>query len=312
MRFVLRCNFRGGTVTGATGVSVLMGAVLMATALLVGAVGTGVSAANLRTDPAAGDAVPPATPGTVMLRLPQRHNGDHTFFHALLTRAFQDIGIDAVIEPVAAVPRLRMNAWLDEGVLTAIWFLPTDARRARFLEVPLGLTGGLIGQRVLLIRPEDRGRFAAVRSLADLRALGVVGGFGRDWFDSIVWRMNGLPVYEERSEWTTLFRLVANGRRGVDYLSRSVIEVAHDAARHPGLLIEPGLLLVYARDYFFYVSPRHADLLPLVTRALHQAIRSGLRDRLIDRFFGGQLAALDVAGRHRIDLSLPRAAVVTE
>lgn len=43
-----------------------------------------------------------------------------------------------------------------------------------------------------------------MKTLEDFRKQGKVGGFGKGWFDIVVWKSNDLKFTEEDGEWRAL------------------------------------------------------------------------------------------------------------
>jgi len=231
-------------------------------------------------------------------------NGTHAFHHRLLSEALEAGGSPASLRPSEDLPQPRIAHMLGSGDIAVHWFVQS-AERDRDL-VPVGLTDGLIGKRVLFVRPGDEARFADVRSVDDLRATGAVGGFGAGWFDVQVWRANALPHLEQQGEWRLLYRMLAAGDRGVGYFSRGVTEILGEAQQNPALAVEPRLLLVYDRDFRFYVSPARRELAEPLSRGLAALRESGRHAALIEEHFGETLRALGVAGRTAIRLAMPQ------
>ena len=78
-----------------------------------------------------------------------------------------------------------------------------------------------------------------------------------------------------------------------------------EAKDNPNLAIEPRLLLVYPRDFRFYLSKANAGLKPTVEAALKQAEKSGLQQKLIDEYFGPSINSLNLSKRVKINLKDP-------
>ncbi|WP_269532778.1 hypothetical protein [Chitinimonas sp. BJYL2] len=243
---------------------------------------------------------------TLVLRLPELPSGQHRYYTRLLEQSLKQIGQPVRIELVADIPPARMWHMMKSGELTILFALQTAERDRQFAALSNNLTNGLIGQRVLMIRPEDQARFDRVDTLAALRGTGLVAGFGRGWFDAKVWRANGLEVYEHPVNLNSLYAMVRSGTRGVDYLPRGINEIGPEAREHKELAIEKNLLLVYERDMRFYLSPRIESFRPILMQALLQADKSGLKKRLIDEEFGPEIKAVQPAKRRKIVLLTPR------
>ena len=240
----------------------------------------------------------------VVLDIPiiEEHSNQHLFFHTLLYRALLEAGYQPKLV-VHKVPHLRAKQLLDTGDLSLLWLVESQARNQHFIPVEVGLTDGLIGQRVLLIRPEDQEWFAQIEQLEDLRKQGIHTALGKRWFDVKVWQMNQLPYVIVDGNWRTMFTLLKKGR--IDYLSRSVIEVIQESREHPLLAIEQSLLLVYDRDYRFYLSHKAAHFKPLLEEVLNQAKHSGLIQRLVESHWQQDFKQLKLEQRRHLKLMTP-------
>ncbi len=240
---------------------------------------------------------------TLDIPIIEEHSNQHLFFHTLLYRALLEAGYQPKLV-VHKVPHLRAKQLLETGDLSLLWLVESQARNQHFIPVEVGLTDGLIGQRVLLIRPEDQEWFAQIEQLDDLRQQGIHTALGKRWFDVKVWQMNQLPYVTVDGNWRTMFTLLKKGR--VDYLSRSVLEVIQESREHPSLVIEKSLLLVYDRDYRFYLSHKAAHFKPLLEEALSQAKRSGLIQRLVESHWQQDFKQLRLDQRQSLKLKTPQ------
>ncbi|MGL5326184.1 MAG: hypothetical protein ACRC91_15905 [Aeromonas sp.] len=239
------------------------------------------------------------------LTLPAFEDGSHRYYHALLQESLADTGVTLTIrQPFAHLPQQRLQRLVASSQIDLLWMLRSIERDRLLTPVRIDLTRGLIGQRVLLIPKGDAKSYEGVRDLASFRALGKVGGLGAGWYDERVWQMNQLPYHVRDGEWRQLFTMLTPDR-GINYFSRGINEVQPEAARYPALEIEPGLLLVYHRDFRFYLSPAAAKYRDTLERALSQAQRSGLMERLLDSYFRNHLKDLPLDQRVRIELETP-------
>lgn len=192
-----------------------------------------------------------------------------------------------------------------EGRLDLIWGLQTADKDRRMVPIKVGLTDGLAGQRVLLIRPQDQKLFDQVSSVKTLHDTNLVAGFGEGWYDVFVWKTNGLRVYEIAEQFQLIYSMVTVGNRGVDYLPRGAQEIAGEAKAHGELAIEQQLLFIYNKDMQFYLSKHAARHKDIIAFALTSAESTGLKRRLIQKFFAADLSTLGLAQRKRIRLHVP-------
>lgn len=245
---------------------------------------------------------PVALAGTIVLRLPLTPEGNHAFFHELLIEAFATVGETVELQGVNGPGKERFKMMLRTGDLDVMWMVRGPQRDRTFIPVDFPLTGGLIGQRILLIRPGEQPRFDAIRSLDDFRERGLYAGMGKDWVDADIWRLNGLPVNSDVLDWRRLFKMLAVGNRSIDYIPRGALEIQGDLHANPDLMIERRLVLHYDRDSIFYLTPSAANLAPLLKRGLDRLRENGRYTQLLDKHYGA--LSRDLALDQRIVLPL--------
>lgn len=238
----------------------------------------------------------------LVLRVPPPPDGNQSFFHELLQEAFAAIDHPAELHWETGMTRERMQMMMLSGDLDIMWMVRGPKRDQLFVPVDFPLTRGLIGQRILLIRPKDQALFDRIENLDDFRRLGLVAGMGRDWIDVDIWKLNALPVNNAVPIWSLLFRMLAAGNRNVDYVPRGAMEVHADIQANPDLAIEKRLILRYDRDNAFYVSPRAADLVPKLKRGLEILHANGTYARLLEKYYGDVERELNLSARTVLSL----------
>ena len=241
-----------------------------------------------------------APSAAVVLRVPCFSDQRHQFYVQLLQSSLNFVGQTAQITCVYDVPGRRMWKMLGDGKLDLIWGMQTSDKDKALVPIQVALTDGLVGQRILLIRPADQKVFDRVTSIASLRETKLVAGFGEGWFDARVWKKNGLPVFEFAHPFPLIYSMVTVGNRGVDYLPRGANEIVTEARQHQRLAIEKHLLFSYDRDMRFYLAPHAARHKTIVESALKAAEASGLKRKLIARNFGSEIKTLNLDKRRRI------------
>lgn len=176
----------------------------------------------------------------------------------------------------------------------------------QFLPVRLPIDKGLLGYRMFLVRSEDLPRFAAVRTLADLRQLRV--GQGKDWIDVPLLRGAGFTVIEGTS-YPGLFAMLNAGRfdwfsRGIDEAQREVLE---RRATFPQMTIEPTLLLQYPLPLYFFLR-RDAEgrlLAKRITEGMEIMIKDGSLNALFQQYKGESIRSGGLAKRRVLHLKNP-------
>lgn len=239
------------------------------------------------------------------LTVATRTGQGQTYYHDLLVAALAKAGVQARLNPVTDMPNVRIEQMLEQGQLGVHWFLRTAERDKRFLRVSQGLTGGMIGWRILMVPPADVADYASMRTLADLRRSRRVAAMAFGWADATIWQHNGLPAIQQRFSVGELYRQVASGKRGVHYFPRGSIEVAAEHDLRAGLVPLPGIVLIYPQDFYFYVSPAMPQLHAKLQLAMQQAEQSGLRQKLFRQYYGTALSELALDKRVQIHLSSP-------
>jgi hypothetical protein len=71
------------------------------------------------------------------------------------------------------------------------------------------------------------------------------------------------------------------------------------------LAVERHLLLTYNKDAIFYVSPKRADIAPLIDDAMRQARAQGVIHARATANWAADIHALDLDGRVKISLRTP-------
>lgn len=228
----------------------------------------------------------------------------HLFFYELLETAIEDAGHTLILVP-EEMNQLRAKFSLGSGKISIFWLIESVERNEKYTKIEVPLTNGLIGNRVLLIKKGDQHLYNDVKNIEDFRSLNLVGGMGRKWFDAEVWKENNLRYKEKSGDWKSIFKMIAGGR-DFNYFSRGVNEIIVESEQHQYLDIEKRLIFVYDSDYHFYLSNLGVNAglehKHVIDGALKKARDDGLIDRLVTKYWGGNLKALDYDNRIRIYL----------
>ncbi|WP_100752272.1 hypothetical protein [Vibrio salilacus] len=242
---------------------------------------------------------------SLTLTLASQLDNGHAFYHELLYQALTREGyLVKIIVPSEHIPQKRVVKMVKRDQLSLTWLIATPERDAEYPSINVALTNGLIGKRVLLIPPGLQSQFDQIDSLQTLRDSKLVAGLGINWFDVDVWNFNSLPVYQQDGEWRSLYwHLTEKGP--VNYFPRGLNEIGLEAAQNPHLSIEKHLLLVYQRDFKFYLSPQMAKYKPVLEQALLRAQQDGLIDELVDKYWGESFKTLQPEQRIVINLAQP-------
>lgn len=242
---------------------------------------------------------------TITLTAATFSDGSHQYYHELLARSLAQQGHQVTFDAIEDKPQQWITASLRRELLSFHWFLQTEERDTRFVPIPIHLTEGLIGKRVLLIPKGSQSLYDKVATLPHFRDLGLTGALGKDWYDGKVWEKNHL-AYQTVPKWRNIFSMVAAKSRGIDYFPRGVNEVLLELKKHQGLEIEARLLFSYDRDFIFYLSQSHQHLAPIITAALRAAKDNGLMNTLIEQHWHTHLTRLNLNQRTLLPLTTPK------
>lgn len=207
--------------------------------------------------------------------------------------------------------RVTQELALPRGRINVIARGTSRELEKNFLPVRIPIDKGLLGFRVFLIRAADLPRFAAVRTLQDLRRFRA--GQGKDWVDIAILNAAGIPVVEG-SYFDGLFSMLMVGRfdffsRGVDEV---VLELEERRAQYPQMVIEPTLLLHYPLPRYLFVR-RDAEGERLAKRlraGLEMMVQDGTLNALFRQHKGPVIEQLNLEKRRLI--ALPTALATPE
>ncbi|WP_041401358.1 hypothetical protein [Salinispira pacifica] len=241
----------------------------------------------------------------LQIQLVEYDNGGHRYFHELISRSLEHIGVSSVIRTLPQMPQPRLERMLESGAVTVHWFFPNAERESRYLKIPVDITGGLAGRRVFFIPSGTQHLFDNIRNLEDFRSRNLVGGFGAGWYDIEVWRQNTLEFRVIPGDPLDIFRMLESGNRGIDYFSRSVLEIIAEIPRYPGLEIEQHLLFSYPRDFMFFVSANEPLVHEVLSFALSSAQEDGILEEIRSVYLPPVYQILNLDDRVNIQLDLP-------
>ncbi len=203
-------------------------------------------------------------------------------------------------------PRVVQELRMPGGRINIFARATSPELEKQFLTVRLPIDKGLLGYRIFLVRDADLPRFAAVRTLDDLRQMSV--GQGKDWIDVPLLRAAGFNVVVG-TNYTGLFGMLNAGRfeffsRGLDEAQR---EYQERKGAYPHLVIEPTLLLQYPLPlYFFTRADAEGKLLARrVSEGMEMMIKDGSLNTLFQKYKGESIRAARLSGRRVLRLPNP-------
>ena len=233
-------------------------------------------------------------------------SGTSDFYYDLLKTSLEDEGHSPKITKLE-LPQMRIKQYLEDGDIDLFWLVESKERNEKYLPIEVGLTQGLIGKRILLIRKGTQQDFKNVKSIEDFRSLKKVGAFGKNWFDVKVWKHNNLSYKEQDGNWKVIYSKLGAGR-DFDYFSRGLNEIVAESKTNNNLEIEKNLALIYDRDFRFYMpkTKRSSALFPIISASLKKAQRQGTIDKLVKRHWAKDFESLNYDNRTKIHLATPK------
>ncbi|HUO06999.1 MAG TPA: ABC transporter substrate-binding protein [Phycisphaerae bacterium] len=189
-----------------------------------------------------------------------------------------------VMEPAVFMSEKRQTFELEKatGKLTVMYLGTKPEFERELAPVRIPVDKNLGGYMVFLIRKEDQAKFAAVRTVEDLKKFKI--GLGLGWLDVDILRADGFQVVTG-SSYDGLFDMLVNKR--FDAFSRAAVEILGEYAERkekiPDMAIEQTLLLYYPLPMYFWFS-KTAEGERLAERA-REGMMGMIEDGTYDRIF---------------------------
>src|SRR5262249_12881510 len=192
------------------------------------------------------------------------------------------------------------------GRLTVMYLSTTADFEKTLIPIRIPVDKNLGGYCVFLIRKEDQGRFANVRTLDDLRRFSY--GLGLGWIDVGILRSNGFNVVTG-SSYDGLFEMLL--QRRFDIFLRAAVEVLDEVAQRkrafPDLGIENNITLYYTLPMYFWFS-RNDEGQRLAARAeegMRMMIADGTYDAIFDKHQRHKIEQLRLKERRKFIINNP-------
>lgn len=200
--------------------------------------------------------------------------------------------------------RERLRSLLREGNgIDVLWSSSTPQRDQELLPIKFNILRGLNEYRVLLIREEDKEKFANIKSLDDLRHF--KAGTGIHWSDTLILKTNNLP-YTTSWAYEPLFKMLAAKR--FDYMARGMQEIKHELITHSDLhlTVADKVMLHYHQPIYYYVSPKNPKLAERILKGLEMAQADGSFDRLFYSIPEHRYATDEIQNNTRVIFNLEK------
>lgn len=195
---------------------------------------------------------------------------------------------------------------IGSGKINTLVLDATTTLEQRFQPVKIPIDKGLLGYRVFLIRAENQPRFAAVKTLEDLRHFSM--GQGQNWSDVSIYQAAGFPVITG-SSYEGLFKMLMAKR--FDGFGRGVSEVLGELSAwqpaYPQMAIERDLLLYYPLPVYFWFERTVQGSLrrQRVEEGMRILVANGELERMFNAEYASTIQALQLGKRRLLTIPNP-------
>ncbi len=157
------------------------------------------------------------------------------------------------------------------GALDLEFMSTTAQRESSMIPIRIPVYQGILGLRLLLIKPSMSPKISQVNSLEKLRPF--IAGHGVHWGDLPVYEANNLRVVTS-ANYESLFKMLIGGR--FDYFHRGVNEIWDELDRYSDdLMIADNIMLFYPHPVYFFIGKHRPELALQIERGLKIAIEDG-------------------------------------
>ncbi len=193
---------------------------------------------------------------------------------------------------------------LKQNQIDLLYLPVTEERLQTMAAVKIDIHNGMLGYRVFIINRKDRLLFAGVKTLDDLRKF--KGGFGKQWGDFKIFRLNNLPV-EGLASTGTLLKMLNQQR--FDYFHRGLheawAEVAANKAIFSNLMVEETIALIYDFPVYFMFNKKNKTLKKRFEDGFKIILRDGSFKDLYSLHFGHLANKANLKNRKIIRIKYP-------
>lgn len=199
------------------------------------------------------------------------------------------------------VNEARGEALVINGHYDVEFLSVTAQRESQMIPVKVPIYQGLLGLRLLLIKPTSNSEISKVSNLEELAKF--IGGHGLHWADLPVYAENNLKVVTA-VEYEKLFEMLKNGR--FDYFHRGANEIWGELERYPNeLVIADNIMLYYPQPIYFFVSKHRPELAKQLEEGLQIAIKDGSYKALFLSNYQDIITRANLSSRNLIVLKNP-------
>ncbi|MCP4161510.1 MAG: hypothetical protein GY760_15670 [Deltaproteobacteria bacterium] len=131
---------------------------------------------------------------------------------------------------------------------------------------------------------------------------------GKSWFNVNVWKFNKLSYKEIEGNWKKIYKMITT--KDNIYFSRGMNEMVSESKDYSDLLIEEKLVLIYDRDFLFYLSKKDKNAgfkyKNIIEKALNKSKKSGLIRKLVRKYWRSNYKILNYDKRVKLSLKTPK------
>lgn len=232
-----------------------------------------------------------------------QHQARYAFGVSVLDLALSKLGqpYEIVTPGMQHANEARGEMLVIDGSLDLEFLSTTVHRESVMIPVKVPIYRGLLGLRLLLVKPSKNARLSEVRNLEDLRQY--VGGHGAHWGDLPVYAANDLRVVTSVI-YENLFEMLNIGR--FDYFHRGISEIWGELENHPNqFVVADKVMLFYPHPVYFFVSKHRPVLAKQIQQGLDIAINDGSYKALFQENYIDAINRSDLSSRTLINLKNP-------
>lgn len=195
----------------------------------------------------------------------------------------------------------RGELLVTSGMLDVEFISTTQNRESSMIPIKIPIYRGLLGLRLLLVKPEINTKIKHVDSLSKLQQF--VGGHGEHWGDLPVYAANNLRVVTI-VQYDNIFKMLKRGR--FDYFHRGTSEIWSELARYSDdFVIADNIMLFYPHPVYFFVGKHRPDLAIQIEKGLDIALKDGSYQQLFLDHFKEIIIRSKLSSRQLITLTNP-------
>jgi len=195
----------------------------------------------------------------------------------------------------------RGELLITSGHLDIEFMSTTPDRETNMIPIKIPIYRGLLGLRLLLVKPLINTEIKNVDSLSKLQNF--VGGHGKHWGDLPVYAANNLKVVTV-VQYNNIFKMLKLGR--FDYFHRGANEIWSELERYSDdFVVADNIMLFYPHPVYFFVGKHRPSLAIQIEKGLKIALEDGSYQQLFQEYFKDTITRSQLNSRQLILLTNP-------